>query len=72
MKLLLSVEEACSFLQMNERTLKSGLISGTLDIGSAIVTKVINNKPRYKYHIPLKKAEEYMGISYNEFLNREQ
>ena len=48
MKLLLSVEEACSFLQMNERTLKSGLISGTLDIGSAIVTKIINNKPRYK------------------------
>ena len=37
MKLLLSVEEACSFLQMNERTLKSGLISGTLDIGSAII-----------------------------------
>ncbi|BBM49754.1 hypothetical protein [Leptotrichia wadei] len=68
MKLLLSVEEACSFLQMNERTLKSGLISGTLDIGSAIVTKVINNKPRYKYHIPTKRAEKYMGISYEDFL----
>jgi putative UDP-3-O-[3-hydroxymyristoyl] glucosamine N-acyltransferase len=53
---------------MNERTLKSGLISGTLDIGSAIVTKVINNKPRYKYHIPTKRAEKYMGISYEDFL----
>ena len=68
MKLLLSVEEACSFLQMNERTLKSGLISGTLDIGSAIVTKVINNKPRYKSHIPTNRAEKYMGISYEDFL----
>ncbi|BBM55048.1 MULTISPECIES: hypothetical protein [Leptotrichia] len=68
MKLLLNVEEACSFLQMNERTLKSGLISGTLDIGSAIITKVINNKPRYKYHIPIKRAEKYMGISYEDFL----
>ena len=68
MKLLLSVEEACSFLQMNESTLKSGLISGTLDIGSAIVTKIINNKPRYKYHIPTKRAEKYMGISYEDFL----
>ena len=57
MKLTLNVEEACSFLQMNERTLKSGLI-----------TKVINNKPRYKYHIPIKKAEKYMGISYEDFL----
>ena len=53
---------------MNERTLKSGLISGTLDIGSAIITKVINNKPRYKYHIPIKRAEKYMGISYEDFL----
>ncbi|BBM56042.1 hypothetical protein JMUB3936_p2058 (plasmid) [Leptotrichia wadei] len=59
MKLLLNVEEACSFLQMNERTLKSGLISGTLDIGSAIITKVINNKPRYKYHIPIKELKIY-------------
>ena len=53
MKSVLSVKEASTFLQMDEKTLKSGLRSGTLNI-------------------PLKKAEEYMGISYNEFLNREQ
>lgn len=72
MKSVLSVKEASTFLQMDEKTLKSGLRSGTLNIGSAIITKITNNKPRYKYHIPLKKAEEYMGISYNEFLNKGQ
>ena len=54
MKSVLSVKEASTFLQIDEKTLKSGLRSGTLNIGSAIVTKVTNNKPRYKYHIPIK------------------
>ena len=65
MKSVLSVKEASTFLQIDEKTLKSGLRSGTLNIGSAIVTKVTNNKPRYKYHIPIKKAEEYMRILSN-------
>lgn len=67
MKTTLSVKEASNFLGINERTLVSGLKSGSLNIGSAIITKE-NNKKRYKYHIPRKKVEEYMGISYEDFL----
>ena len=72
MKLVLSIREACDFLQLNERTIKSGLITGTLNIGSAVVTKIVNKKEKYKYHIPTRRAEAYMGISYDDFLKMRQ
>ena len=76
MKFTLSVKECASFLNMTEETLRSGLRTATLDVGAAIVTGyVIKNgekKPKFKYHIPLKRAEAYMKIEYEEWLKQRE
>lgn len=76
MKFTLTVKECATFLEMTEETLRSGLRTATLDVGAAIITgyTMKNGKkiPRYRYHIPLKKAENHMGIEYKEWLKQRE
>ena len=77
MKVKLSVKECATFFGVSEETLRSGLRNGTLEkVGVAIITGyVIKNgkkKAKYKYHIPLKRAEEHMKIEYKEWLKQRE
>lgn len=76
MKFTLTVKECATFLEMTEETLRSGLRTATLDVGAAVITGYLikngKKKAKYKYHIPLKRAEGYMGIKYKEWLKQRE
>lgn len=69
MKLLLTVKEASEFLQMSELHIRLFIRN---DPNQTLGTAIKGTGNKYIYHIPLKKAEAFIGRSYDEFLKTKE
>ena len=69
MKFTLTVKEAAEFTKLGEQQIRIGLQRKILPFGIAIgkPSKSRKDFTVYRYHIPIKQVEDYMGITYEEF-----
>ena len=71
MKIKLSVKECAEFMNKSQPDIRKGLRNKRFPFGSAVQTKEPtpeNPEGNWDYHIPLIPVEQYMGISYEEWL----
>lgn len=70
MKLTLTVKETAEFLGCSQQKIRIGLQREIFKFGTAIPHKSATrrNFTSYSYHIPKKKVEEYLGVTYEEWL----
>ena len=67
MKTTLTIEETSKFTGMSKPMLRTGLKNGIFKFGYAV--KISNEKKsKYTYNIQLRGGEEYVGMSYDEWL----
>ena len=72
MKFTLTVKEAADFTKLGEQQIRIGLQRKILPFGVAIgkPSKTRKDFTVYRYHIPVKKVEDYMGIKYEDYLKK--
>lgn len=72
MKLTLSIKETALFTGLGAQQIRIGLQRKILPFGVAIgkPSKTRKDFTVYRYHIPLKQVEDYMGIKYEDYLKR--
>lgn len=70
MKMTLTVKEAAAFTKLGEQQIRIGLQRNILPFGVAIgkPSKTRKGFTVYRYHIPIKQVEDYMGMKYSDFL----
>ena len=67
-KQTLTVSETADFMGCGVMKVSMGLRTGSLPFGTAIPKENAQGTTTWIYHIPIAKVEEYMGMSYEEFL----
>lgn len=69
-RLTLTVKETAEFLGVSTNNIRIGLQRGCYSFGTAVgkPSVAIPNRINYKYHIVKSKVEDYMGVSYEDFL----